>query len=955
MNTRFFTQLRNAWKSSRNISSLQTRMLGNIRSVGTLIPTKTISDCKLLPHEDVIKHQQRWLDKLNEETKKHCTYLASIGLADRVNYFKVNPFVSKDSEANENISRFNQSMDVPKLVDVFNPHEKNTLFSNDKSSAEDQLQEIKHSLDIRLYPTMRQLIEKKGVNVFLGSKNELQTYTESLKEKIIIEVEVPSSVKFYIALNTLGDIKIYLANLVSHENLIQQLITLKLAGIDIQKVPILGDTQHYKKVCKEDLIEFESQAANNLLKRNVLIVAGCSQEDMVCSTLEHIFFGKISKKKFTGNLVSLTYVKSENVPNLGFIVLNLNYGEICEEQISIILEKFNCIGIFSGSAAGYISKEITNQLPEIGNRVAVHSAKHHSGEVVTLDHKNENLHLHVPTIFMETFDWLKNARALGGTTVDVETFYILRAIKNHQEANPHKKLSIDIGVFISDYLGKKPLRSYENVFAKYPLILKKFISKVLVANIVSSYNSNRLSNPTFKQESYSIVPQQVLIEQSTRREAVVDSIGRFWDKSEFSKRVHTPVTIGEVKEQDIFSKQKVPRCLHLPIKLPGSNIRIPKEYQHFSDALQRIFDFEISINSKNWDELYAYLTVDQGFVPKSNSQRVPGPHVDGIPRNRDNPEKQLIDHAYLVTDEIPTMYYMQKFDMMPYDPKIHHFFAIFRALSDESRAITIKPFDIVLMDAYSVHTPMQIQKDVHRTFVRLEFSTLKFDRLGNSINPHFLSDDKFHDYPFNYIPRPIPSNLFLPPDIYLNKPITNKDYSHELIDNFGRANLHAIFTENERVKLKDTDYKNLSLISNNIMNSDTQGMVMSYHGVPHAFCLYRIENKKVKLDTIFTLQDGKGQEIMIYGMKILKKLADKLAIQAGLKEDSTPISIVINDNNEEMLGYFLRAARLAKVEIIIEKEIVKHLSATNQKDIIISKSEIEIESDGADRSKIRRP
>jgi len=528
----------------------------------------------------------------------------------------------------------------------------------------------------------------------------------------------------------------------------------------------------------------------------------------------------------------------------------------------------------------------------------------------------------VPTIFIETFDWLKKAKALGGMTVDVETFYILRAIKKYQEANFHKKLYIDIGVFISDYVGKKPLRSYENVFARYPLALQKFISNVLVANITLSYNNNRLSNPTFNKEYFSIDPKQKLIEQSMRQEAIIDSIGRFWDKSEFSKRVHAPVTIGKVKDQDTFSNQKVPRCIHLPIKLPGSNIRIPKEYQHFSDIVQRIFDFEVSINSKNWDTLYAYLTVDQGFVPQSNSQRVPGPHVDGIPRDRDHPEKQLVDHAYLTTNEIPTMFYMQKFDMMSYDPKIHHFFAIFRALCDESRTITLKPFEIILMNAYSVHTPTQTQKDVHRTFLRLEFSTLKFDRVGNSINPHFLSDDQFPDYPFKYIPRPIPANLFLPPDIYLNKPITNKDYLHTLLYKFGRANLRAIFTENERVRLKKSDYKNLDLISDAIMNPDYQGIVISYHGIPHAFCLYKIENKKVKLDTIFTLHEGKGQEIMIYGMKILKKLADKLSIQSGLNEDSTPISIVINENNNELQGYFLRAARLAKVEVAIEKQVL---------------------------------
>lgn len=70
------------------------------------------------------------------------------------------------------------------------------------------------------------------------------------------------------------------------------------------------------------------------------------------------------------------------------------------------------------------------------------------------------------------------------------------------------------------------------------------------------------------------------------------------------------------------------------------------------------------------------------------------------------------------------MFHTQQFDMSFYDPNIHHFFAIFRALADESRTITVKPFDILLMDAYSVHTPTQTLEDVDRIFIRLELKNI---------------------------------------------------------------------------------------------------------------------------------------------------------------------------------------------------------------------------------------
>lgn len=896
------------------------------KAISTLnaLPSSSSNETDKVESKQTTFSENSWFKLISKETDEHCVYLESIGLGERAHYFKVKNFIYQDAPDTLVLDRF-QVMTLPDQFHAFDAKEKNTLFTQSDSTQE---QEIKRALDIRLYPSMRRIIEKQGATLFLGSKVELQAYSASNKEKLIIEIEVPSSVKFYIALTQTGDPKVYMAGLVSHENLLQQLITLKLAGIEKQKITILGDTDHYKLICKADLAAFEKNASSYVAKRNVLIVAGCSLENNVCTTLDQTFSGKITLQKFSGQIVSLTYALSPHTPNIGFIVLNLNYGEICEEQVAFILEKFNCIGIFSGSAAGYIPQSEEEKLPAIGDRMLVHSARHHSGEVVARDKQYQKLHLHVPTIFVETFKWLEQAKKLGATTVDVETFYILRAVQRFQQMNPHIKLHIDIGVFISDYIGKKPLRSYNNVFARYPELLQDFIKEVLVANITSTHNNNRTTIPTFSAHHIELKPEKIAISQEIKNEAVVDCIGSLWDKNEFYKRVHTPVTIGVVKNKECFISQNVPRCLHLPIKLPGSDIRIPTEFKGFLDELQQIFNFESSINP-GWNNLYAYLTVDRGFVPKSNSQRVPGPHVDGIPRDRENPGKQLIDHAYLVTNAIPTMFYTQQFDMREFDLCTHNFFSIFRALSDESRTVMAKPFDIILMDAYSVHTPTQALEDVDRTFIRLEFSTLKFDRVGNSINPHFVSDEKFSDYPFKYVPRPIPDKLFVPASVYLNKPISNQDYSNESIDQFGRVSLQAFYTKNPRYLLKNSDYKDLNLIAKDIMNSETQGIVVCNKGVPHAFALYKVENKTVKLNTLFTLENGKAQEMMILLLRNLKKISERLAIQAGLDEDGIPITIVVNENNEKRLSYFLRAVRLAKIDVNIERVLIQSLQQVN--------------------------
>ena len=58
-------------------------------------------------------------------------------------------------------------------------------------------------------------------------------------------------------------------------------------------------------------------------------------------------------------------------------------------------------------------------------------------------------------------------------------------------------------------------------------------------------------------------------------------------------------------------------------------------------------------------------------------------------------------------------------------------------LASEENAMLTKPFVIYLMNAYSVHTAEASNEDVIRTFFRLEFSELVYDRVGNSKNPFF--------------------------------------------------------------------------------------------------------------------------------------------------------------------------------------------------------------------------
>jgi hypothetical protein len=165
----------------------------------------------------------------------------------------------------------------------------------------------------------------------------------------------------------------------------------------------------------------------------------------------------------------------------GFISLNLNYGEITEEIIRLFLNHCECKYVFTGGAGGYIPHEENETKPAIGTRIAITRSMNEQGEIVTLgkivqENEASAMHLQIPSIFLETYEWLEGAKQRG-TSVDVETFYIIRAIHNYNLENPLTPVEADCGYFVSDYVGEQALREYSRVYREYPSILSEFLRK----------------------------------------------------------------------------------------------------------------------------------------------------------------------------------------------------------------------------------------------------------------------------------------------------------------------------------------------------------------------------------------------------------------------------------------------------------------------------------------------
>lgn len=144
------------------------------------------------------------------------------------------------------------------------------------------------------------------------------------------------------------------------------------------------------------------------------------------------------------------------------------------------------------------------------------------------------------------------------------------------------------------------------------------------------------------------------------------------------------------------------------------------------------------------------MTVDQSEVATETLQREAPCHVDGFQGARWNP-KTRINHTYVVTDNIPTTYYVQPFDFSDLDESKHNFFwEMNRVVAETKSQFAWKPEvnEINLIDAYTVHRGSEAKEQTARTWIRLSFEVRKFDRLGNAHNPLF-------NYNWKMVPRDI--------------------------------------------------------------------------------------------------------------------------------------------------------------------------------------------------------
>jgi len=256
--------------------------------------------------------------------------------------------------------------------------------------------------------------------------------------------------------------------------------------------------------------------------------------------------------------------------------------------------------------------------------------------------------------------------------------------------------------------------------------------------------------PLFSGEGISLMAAPTEVEIPVNH-PIIRSVHTIWDLANFAT-ARKPIVIGEIEDRSGFVNlhATVSRTLDMPIKFPGTDYRLPMELRQFKGPLERMIGYEHAINP-HVDVYHAYVTVDFERIRAGRTQRRGGCHVDGFQGERIDP-KNSINRSYIVANIAPTVFYPQVFEMDHLDVRRHNFFLDFDRQSDESKATRPEPFEIVLIDAYTVHRADNLDVDAFRVFLRLSYDVLKFDRLGNTKNPLF-------NYTWNMVAREAQKHL----------------------------------------------------------------------------------------------------------------------------------------------------------------------------------------------------
>ena len=239
-----------------------------------------------------------------------------------------------------------------------------------------------------------------------------------------------------------------------------------------------------------------------------------------------------------------------------------------------------------------------------------------------------------------------------------------------------------------------------------------------------------------------------------------DNIDMPFDYANFGKPRHLPVSVGFVQDtktfMGLFDNATIIQPQDMPIAFPTEIpqdycFRLPECYKGAVEVIQQVANVWWSLSTKP-HTYYCYLSASRDCIEPFMYQRRPGIHSDGFQSARftaGNMVHQPCEFIFTVCNTLPTLFYLDSYDTSRLNPAKDNFFEYIASGTNGPAYDVQQPFEIYFMDGYCLHSSKcqsSSAENIDRIFMRLVFSTKVYDRLGNTINPHF-------DYKWEFMRR----------------------------------------------------------------------------------------------------------------------------------------------------------------------------------------------------------
>jgi len=236
-----------------------------------------------------------------------------------------------------------------------------------------------------------------------------------------------------------------------------------------------------------------------------------------------------------------------------------------------------------------------------------------------------------------------------------------------------------------------------------------------------------------------------------------------WNIDLFSQMKDNLIYVdGELGE---YNKNCDINVYNMLIKIPGEDsVVLPAELVHLQNAIKVMCQHALSMINKNKlenenyvDNFKFYLTLDQKVLEPGEQHRGPNPHTDDIQGPRFNNDKSTVGFEYILSDDVPTVFYKKPVDLSKYNENTDDLWYGIENGVDENTLYKVETNKIGLMNFYQVHRGDYTNKKVKRTFLKLCVTEKLFDANSDTTNPHLFGKiiNEIR-YPWNTLKRKTP-------------------------------------------------------------------------------------------------------------------------------------------------------------------------------------------------------